>query len=32
MENYYLNKKVILCGLIESKFECCENLEVDVID
>lgn len=32
MENHHLNKKVILCGLTESKPECCENLEADVID
>ena len=32
MENHPLNKKVILRGLTESKPECCENLETDVID
>lgn len=33
MENHHLNKKaVILRGLTESKPECCENLEADVID
>ena len=32
VENQHLNKKVILLGLTESKPECWENLETDVID
>lgn len=32
IENHHLNKKVVQLGLIESKPECCKNLETDVID